>query len=319
MSQKPLLIVNPNAGGGRAGRVFSELRPVIEGALGAVDVAFTDRAGHGVDVAEAAAREGRPTVVAVGGDGTLNEVVNGVLRGVAARPAPTKVGFIGQGTGGDFRRTLGVEHRLDRYLEVIARGRERTVDVGLVKFVDGQGVRGERYFINILSAGMGGLVDRYVADASRLLGPTAAYFGASLKALVAIERGRLVARVEGGAASGGRDERLATFMIAVCNGRFFGSGMQVAPMADIADGRLEVVSMGGDSKLGFFTTHVRAIYQGTHLEKPGTVHFGCQRIAFELENARDAAATFLLDCDGEPIGGLPAEIEIVPAALTLHA
>lgn len=320
--QLPLLIVNPNAGGGKARRVFPDLRPVIERALGPTDVVFTERSAHGIDLARAAAQEGRKLVVAVGGDGTLNEVANGVLTshfgGGAAPPEATRtaVGFIGQGTGGDFRRTLGLEHRLDRYLEAIASGRTRAIDVGKIRYRDPRGQSAERYFINILSAGMGGLVDRYVADASRLFGPTLAYYGASLRALANIERGRLKARItEDGTI---REETIASYMFAICNGRFFGSGMEMGPMAKPDDGRFEVVSIDGDSKAALLTLS-RAIYSGAHLQRSTTRHFGCQRIALELQNAADAAATFLLDCDGEPIGGLPIEVEVVPRVLTLRA
>lgn len=314
-SQRPLLVVNPNAGGGKAKKVFPEIQPIVERALGAVDVAFTERGGHGIELARRGADEGRPLVVAVGGDGTMNEVVNGVLNAGADARARTAVGFIGQGTGGDFRRTLGIEHRLDRYLEALASGKTRSVDAGKVRYVGTDGKEAERWFVNILSAGMGGLVDRYVADASRLLGPTAAYYGASLRALATIERGRLAASITADGET--RDETIATYMIAVCNGRFFGSGMQIAPMAAVDDGKLEVIAIGGN-KLALLGLS-RAVYSGEHLGRAGTRHFACQRIALTLENAADAADTFLIDCDGEPIGGLPLSIEVVPGALTLRA
>lgn len=317
---RPLLVVNPNAGGGKARRVFPELQPVIERALGECDVVFTERSGHAIELARDASAEGRELVVAIGGDGTLNEVANGVL--IAQREGLSRslslgaaVGFIGQGTGGDFRRSLGIEHRLDRYLEALASGRTRTVDVGNIRYVDAAGKQVERFFLNVLSAGMGGLVDRYVAEGSRVLGPTVAYYAASLRALGAIERGRVEAKVTSAGAE--RKERLATYMLAICNGGFFGSGMNIAPMAKIDDGRFEVVCIGG-GKLDILTLS-RAVYSGAHLGRAGTVHFPCERIALALENAREAGATFLLDCDGEPIGGLPIEVDLVPRALTLRA
>ena len=165
------------------------MQSVIESRLGAVKIAFTEHAGHGIELARAGAENGHALIVAVGGDGTFNEVVNGVMLSKCA----TKVGIIGQGTGGDFSRALGVEHRLDKYLDTLVSGRERKLDVGWLRYRDGEVMR-ERYFVNILSAGMGGLVDRYVADASRALGGTAAYFGASVKALVACREGKLTSQ-----------------------------------------------------------------------------------------------------------------------------
>src|SRR5580704_7935058 len=161
-TRTPLVVVNPSSGGGLAGRTFSRVRAVIERRLGAVDVALTARPGHAIALARDAALAGRKLIIAVGGDGTLHEVANGVLDAGET----TSVGYVGMGTGGDFRRSLGVEHRLDAYVEAIAVGRERQVDVGRVRYVSAGGETRTRWFVNILSAGMGGLVDRYVAGGS---------------------------------------------------------------------------------------------------------------------------------------------------------
>jgi YegS/Rv2252/BmrU family lipid kinase len=307
----PLVIVNPSAGGGRTGATFGGVRAVLERRLGPVDVSFTRHAGHAIELAREAARGGRELVVAVGGDGTLHEVANGVLE---AATAGTSVGYVGQGTGGDFRRSLGLEHRLDAYVEAIAAGRERRVDVGKVRYRAADGSQRERFFINILSAGLGGLVDRYVADASRALGGSATYLWASLRALATCRRGRL--RCEVSLEGEAQRREVESFMLAICNGRYFGSGMHVAPMAMPDDGRFEVVTMNAPSKLAF-ATFSRRIYAGAHLSDPGVQHFSCDRIAIDLQNevARDV---FLLDVDGEPLGGLPLEVELVPKALSMR-
>ncbi|HEY1955409.1 MAG TPA: diacylglycerol kinase family protein [Polyangiaceae bacterium] len=303
---KPLLLVNPKAGGGKTGRMASEIRRVVEREIGEVDVVFTEHRGNAAEIAERAAREGRELVIAVGGDGTFSEAAHGVLRA----GGKTRLGIIGQGTGGDFRKTLGLEHRLDRYVAAIASGHERVVDAGKARFRNRDGKEEERWFVNILSAGMGGLVDSYVASGSRALGGTAAYFLASTKALLRVVRGHLRCTIDG------KPEALASYMIAICNGRYFGSGMHVAPMALVDDGKLEVVSMDAPSKLAF-AAFSRKIYDGSHLRAPGVRHFTCEKIEIDLEN-EDARDTFLLDVDGEPLGGLPLSAEIAPRALTLR-
>ncbi|MGH7294852.1 MAG: diacylglycerol/lipid kinase family protein, partial [Polyangiaceae bacterium] len=286
------------------------VRAVLERRLGPVDVASTERPGHAIDLAREAAKAGASLVVAVGGDGTLHEVANGVIDSTA----DAAVGYVGQGTGGDFRRSLGLEHRLDAYVEAIASGATRQIDAGRLRYRATDGSTRARWFVNILSAGMGGLVDRYVADTSKALGGKTAYFVASTRALLACQRGRLRCDVS---LEGERHERsVETFMIAICNGAYFGGGMHVAPMAKIDDGRFEVVSMDASSKLAF-ATFSRRIYDGTHLGAPGVQHFACDRIAIDLENER-ARGVFLLDVDGEPLGGLPLEVELVPKALTLR-
>jgi YegS/Rv2252/BmrU family lipid kinase len=312
---RPLLVVNPRSGGGKTAEIFSSMQATIEQALGVADVVFTERTGHAIELAREATTAGRGLVIAVGGDGTFNEVVNGVLE--AGGGDRTRVGMVGQGTGGDFRKALGIEHRLDRYLDALASGHERKLDIGKLRYKDADGVARERYFVNILSAGMGGLVDRYVAEASRALGGTAAYLGASLKALAQCREGRLRCTSSGPNGEPPQERRVRTYMIAICNGQYFGSGMRVAPMAKVDDGLLDVISIGGASKLAFAMT-ARSIYSGGHLGKPGTEHWSCKKISIELEN-EDARERFLLDCDGEPIGGMPIDVELVPGAVILRA
>ena len=117
---------------------------------------------------------------------------------------------------------------------------------------------------------------------------------------------------------GKTEERLLlSFMIAICNGRFFGGGMKVAPMAEIDDGAFEIVALGATSKLGFAMTS-GSIYSGEHIGQAGTVHLRGQKVKLDLMN-EDARSAFLLDVDGEPMGSLPLEIEVLPKALTLRA
>jgi diacylglycerol kinase (ATP) len=312
---KPLLVVNPRSGGGATGRTFGAMKETIERALGPVEVAMTAHQGDGIDLAREGALAGHPLVVAVGGDGTFHEVANGLMQargGAYGTNADTaRIGLIGQGTGGDFRKALGLEHRLDKYLDALKSGHERPLDLG--KFTGGG--KSGHYFANILSAGMGGLVDRYVADASRMLGGTAAYFGASVRALLNARLGHLRCTVT----HEGKTEQhlIASFMVAICNGSHFGSGMKVAPMAKVDDGVLELVALGATSKLGFAMTS-RGIYTGAHIGQAGTVHLRGEKIELELAN-EDARAVYLLDVDGEPMGSLPLSVEVVPKALTLRA
>jgi diacylglycerol kinase (ATP) len=307
---RPLVIVNPRSGGGRAGRTVSQVHAVLELYLGPVDLAVSERPGHAIDLARDAAAQGRKLLVAVGGDGTLHEVANGVLEagGGAA------VGYVGQGTGGDFRRVLGLEHRLDAYAKAIASGRERRVDVGRLRYRSFDGTACARWFVNVLSIGLGGLVDRYVSETTKALGGKAAYFWASVRGLARCRRARL--RCEVTLDGECHERRVDTFMMAICNGGYFGGGMHVAPMAQPDDGRFEVISLDAPTKLAFAMSS-RSIYGGRHLSAPGAQHFACDGIHVDLESdvARDV---FLLDVDGEPLGGLPLEVELVPRALTLR-
>jgi len=314
--KRPLLIVNPQSGGGKTGRIFDQMRAPIERALGAFDTIFTERGRHAVDIARVAAQEGVPVVIAVGGDGSIHEVVNGLMEAREHGASGTRLGIIGQGTGGDLRRTIGLEHRLDRYCAAIAGGKVRKIDVGRCRYQTHDGASGSAYFVNILSVGLGGLVDRIVASASRGLGGAFAYYGASVRGLLESELGVLECTI--GYKGETREEEITTRSLAICNGRFFGSGMKVAPMAELDDGVFEVVDLGKASKLRFAMVSSSRIYTGEHIGHPNVHHFRCDKIKLVLKN-QAVADKFLLDVDGEPLGKLPLEIELVPGAIEVLA
>lgn len=307
MSDELLFIVNPASSGGNTARTWGELRRPIESAVGRFESVFTVRAGHAAELAREAAASGRRRIVAVGGDGTFSEVASGVL----AAKSDAAVGLIHQGTGGDFRRSLGFEHQLDRYLRAIASGRTRAIDAGLVHFTGREGRDETRAFVNVASLGMGGLVDKYVAEGTRTLGGSAAYLAASLKALAVGEAGRLEF-------SWTRDgqtttELVETRILAVCNGRYFGGGMEIAPGAALDDGLLDVVAITGSQRLPLLRA-MAAVYRGEHLSLRGVRHWRVSSLSVRLIN-RDASDRFLLDVDGEWAGGAPVSFEVLPKAL----
>lgn len=310
---RPFVILNPSSQGGKTGERAPELARVLGHHIGETEFIHTTHAGHATELAEAAADEGREVVIVIGGDGTIHEVTEGLMRASARGLAVPKLGIVGQGTGGDFRRSLGLEHRLDRYCQVIAAGKTRSVDVGRLTFRAHDGSPQRAYFINILSVGIGGLVDRYITESTRPLGGTVAYFNATLRALARSEVGMLRCKVTHRGES--REVRLATRTVAICNGRYFGGGMEVAPMAELDDGVFQVVSLGDAPKLKFFLSSL-SIYRGKHIGLPKTEIFPCEAIELDLENEH-VRADFPLDVDGEPLGLLPLRVEVVPRALTV--
>lgn len=309
---RPLFIVNPAACGGRSGRLFDDLRIPVANIVGSADFTFTDHSGHARELARAAATEGRERVVAVGGDGTLSEVAAGVLD---SQSATTSVGLLHLGTGGDFRRSLGLEHRPESYLRAIARGHTRSVDAGRITYLDRDGAEAHGWFVNVLSLGMGGLVDKFVGRSNRLLGGKAGYFVASLEALAKGALGRLECEVTLDGVT--ETVRLSTRNLAICNGRYFGSGMEVAPMARLDDGVFEIVTIGGAHRLPVLSLSA-AIYAGTHLGRRGVTHLRANSIRIRLANAEDSGR-FLLDVDGEWLGGAPVTVEAVRGALRVLA
>lgn len=195
--RRPLVIANPRAGRGRTGRELPLLLEPLRSALGEVDVVLTRGPGDARHTGAAAAAERRPLVISLGGDGTLNEVVNGLL-GDADTPPPAaslpRLGVIAAGTGGDFGRALSIPPRFEDYVAAVAGGEDRAVDVGWARYAGRDGRPARRLWINVLSAGIGGLVDRYTALAPGLLPGRVAYAQATVRAIVACRRVRLRCR-----------------------------------------------------------------------------------------------------------------------------
>jgi YegS/Rv2252/BmrU family lipid kinase len=310
--ERSLLIVNPKSGASRTGPAIEQILTAVEKALGDVVIRYTARQGHARELAAEGARDGYELIVAVGGDGTFSEVANGVLLTDGAESA---VGLINVGTGGDLRRSLGIGPGPEQSIDALTLGRERHIDVGHASFLGPDGALVDQYFVNVLSAGLGGLVDRYVATAPSFLGGRAAYYLASLRA-VAVGRERpVMARITWDGDT--REEVIPAYIIAVCNGRWFGGGMDVAPMALPDDGRLEVLTITERNRL-YLAAKIRKIYPGRHLEEPTVHHFPCQRIELRLAD-RDASRSYLLDVDGDPLGSLPLTVEVVPRRLRVRA
>jgi YegS/Rv2252/BmrU family lipid kinase len=324
----PLLIVNPKSGMGRAAPAIGPMLAAVERTLGDVMIRYTARRGHARELAMEGTREGHPLIVAAGGDGTLSEVANGILAvtgsgTLASHAEPHSDGaieepvlaLINMGTGGDFRRSLGIGSSYEDSLQAIALGRERLVDVGRASFVGTDGEPVDYYFVNVLSAGLSGLVVRYVDKAPSFLGGQVAYYLASLRGTAVAKERSFVARVTWEKET--REEVIPAYLIAICNGRWFGGGMDVAPMALPDDGRFEVLTVTERSRI-HIAVQIRKVYSGRHLEIPTVHHFPCHRI--ELRMADEALNRRVpLEVDGEPLGSLPLAVEILPRRLRIRA
>lgn len=309
----PLLIVNPQSGARSSSGDLSQALGLIEQKLGDTVIRYTGRRGHARDLALEGAQEGHPLIVAVGGDGTFSEVVNGVMA-LEGGPSPV-VGVVNLGTGGDFRRSLGIDEGLEACLRALSAGRDRLVDVGRASFVDSDGTLVGHYFVNVLSAGLGGLVDRYIEKLPSFVGGKAGYYLAALAAVIRSKEQPLRARITW--QDEVRDETIPAYLVAICNGRWFGGGMDVAPMAVVDDGTLEVVTITAPNK-PYLADRVRGVYTGRHLLEPTVHHFPCQAIELSLEEPA-AERRFLLDVDGEALGSLPLKVEILPRRLRVRA
>lgn len=314
MSNLPLVIVNPASASGATRDAWPRLASELRTHFGPFSCAFTARAGDGRAIAAREAAAGRRLIIACGGDGTISEVANGILES----GADAELGVLPSGTGGDFRRSLGVPSRPAAAALALRHGRSRRIDVGRVSYIDHNGAEAARYFLNVASFGMGGAVVERVkksssawlpASASRLLGGRLSFATAALQTTLTFARPAVRVRLDGG-----RERQLTVTNLCVANARYFGGGMRVAPEARLSDGLFDVVVIGDLSALTILTRAYR-VYLGTHLGMEQVQHFHATRLA---ARPADADASIAIEVDGELPGRLPATFEMRPGALRLR-
>jgi YegS/Rv2252/BmrU family lipid kinase len=317
MSTLPLVIVNPASASGATGRAWPSLASELRRHFGAFAVAFTERGGEAVEISEREARGGRRLVIACGGDGTVSEVANGILRAGAGEGADScaELGVLPSGTGGDFRRTLGTPARAADAARRLREGKTRVIDAGSVRFINERGEDESRFFVNVASFGMGGEVIRRVksreglpAGAARLLGGRLSFAAAALQSALTFEKPSVRVALDGGAES-----RLTVANFCVANARYFGGGMKIAPKALLDDGLFDVVAVGDVSAATVLKNSYR-LYLGTHLGMSEVKHTLARRVSARPASGEEVK----LEVDGELAGRLPAEFEILPRALRVR-
>lgn len=300
------LIVNPASGGGKTGRRW----PEIEGALGDHGIKFqahfTTRQGEASDIARQILEGGHDHIAVLGGDGTMNEAVNGCFNkdGKPSGPRPT-LALLPAGTGGDFARTLNVKGGLHRNAELLRTGTPRPCDVGAIEYSEGT----VRYFINIADCGLGGeVVNRVNASTAKRGGlrGTAVFFYHSMAALVQHKSQSVNIELEGSSL------QRQVMQVVVANGQSFGAGMRIAPDAEIDDGQFDVIIIN-EMPLHSSLLSFPKLYRGHHLGHPKIEFHRTEAIKISGANGRELP----FDVDGEAVGTTPARITCLRGAVDI--
>ena len=239
-------------------------------------------------------------MVVVGGDGSVNEVVNGI-----ADARTVELAVIPRGTGYDFARTFGIPRDLDRAIGIAVEGTVRTLDLGRVSFRTWSGGEGHAHFANVASAGISGAIAKRANEASKALGGRISYYWSTLAVFVRWQTGEMQVSVDEESRAG----KMIDVMVA--NGRFLGGGMMMLPEAEPDDGLFDVLLIGDVTKRDLAFTLPKS-YRGKHLPHP----------RLEVLRGRvvtvDAPEPLPIEIDGEQPGTTPARFEIVPRALRLR-
>lgn len=300
------VILNPGARAGGDEELIERLEPLLAGWR----VRRTERAGHARELARAAAAEGFDMVVAAGGDGTVNEVVNGLAEAAAKGEGRACLGVLPLGTGNDLVRLLGLPADPEEAVAALRRGACRRLDLGEIR-AGGEG----RFFLNVAAGGFSGEVDKALTpEIKRSWGPLA-YLRAATEALSELDVYEVRIRFDGE-----ETVELPALNVVVANGRFAGGGLPIAPRAHPGDGLLEVVVIP-EMPLTSMVALAPRVLAGRHLdvleeqereeETPRLIYRRCRTVEVGSEPPMP------WNTDGELIGELSPSFRVVPRALTV--
>jgi diacylglycerol kinase (ATP) len=292
--------VNPAAAGGTTGKRWPEIahRAAQRGLDG--DALISERPGQLTALASDAVAGGATRLVVVGGDGSVNEVVNGI-----ADAHGVELAVIPRGTGWDFVRTFDIPRDLDAAVDVALTGSVREIDLGAVTYRTWGGEDARSVFANVASAGISGAIAQRANQSSKALGGKVSYYWATLAVFVGWQTGEMRVTVDGESRNGKMIDAV------VCNGRYLGGGMMMCPAAEPDDGVFDVLLIGDVTKRDLLLVLPKT-YKGNHLPHP------------RLELLRGKVVTvesgepLPIELDGEQPGTTPARFEVLPRALRLR-
>ena len=303
------VVVNPQSANGRTGQDWPRIQPELEKLFPLMQVAESHARGETARLVRAALRNGHLDVIAVGGDGTINEAVNGFFEnGVPVSPDAV-FGFVSSGNDGDFRRTFGIKSGYEAGIARLKQSHIHRLDVGHVACLSPRGEPVSRYFVNVASFGLSARVAARLnrARLAHFFGPRLAFaFHAGLALLGwHPRRVRLIADAD-------YDEIAGITDVAIANGKWFAGGLKIAPAAEPGDGKFDIVVMGGAPRRRLMQA-LRALRGGG--SDPALRLVRAKLVAAPIVETHGAVE---VETDGESVGVLPATFQILPGAINLR-
>ena len=305
---KTIVIVNPQAGNGRTEKIWPNIESALEKSIGSFEVLQTTCRGDATDLSRRILAVDTVRIVAVGGDGNLNEVLNGFIENDLPVNPEARLSFVMTGTGCDFQRSLGISGKWQNAAAKLKDAKVRKIDVGKVTYTAADKTQKIRYFDNIASFGLSGAVD-HCLEHSRLrnyLGGSPLFLWATIKTVFTHPNQSIRFRIDDGP-----EEEICSRLGLLANGRYFGGAMHAAPEAELDDGLLDLLMLK-EISVAKFLWHLPKIYKGTHLKIP-EIFFQKVR-KFTAESSEQV----ILDIDGESPGYLAATFEVLPKILNLQ-
>ena len=294
-------IVNPAAGAGRTRKKWPQIIERLKSIGLRFEHDFTEAPRHAIELAKEAVRQGYETVVSVGGDGTINEVVNGLYE--SGTLEDVSLGIISTGTGSDYIRTVGIPRHHQEACQRLLNSGKMLVDIGEVEYRN-NGQMEKRLFVNFAGLGFDAEVVQATTERFKTLGGLPAYLMGLLTTFLCYRNRDITLKVDGETVS----KKVCTTVMS--NGKYGGGSMFVAPDADLTDGYFDVLTIDDISKPDLLWSLPR-IYKGTHLTHPKVTMRRGREI--EIESTK----RLLVQADGELLGETPARFRVIPSALNV--
>lgn len=290
---KYLFIVNPVAGRGTGIKKWAEINIAAKQLGLDFEVVFTSEPGGGVFLAQEGVKKGYDVLVSVGGDGTINEILRGIIEEDAL--SRVKMGIIPAGTGNDLVRSLNIPFDIYSGVEVLKNANVQALDLGKVN--------GD-YFLNVVGIGFDGAVADEINRDVRWLKGKFAYLFAVLKTLITYKSPHMTIKIDDQVLQG------KIFLVAIANGKYYGGGMMIAPDADLTDGEFDICVVKDVSKLEVIRV-LPSIYKGNHVKNPFVKIYRGKKVFAESEER------VLIQADGELKGTTPMGFEVEPKVLSV--
>lgn len=303
---RTLFIVNPAAGHGRAGARWEKARTLAQRIYPDLELARTEKPGHGRELARAATAAGAELIVAVGGDGTVGEVIDGYLAVSESVRRNTILTTFPAGSGCDFANHMGIPREPEAWAKFFVEGKRKRIDAGRATFRGPDGAVRSRHFLNVAALGLPGEVAMTVAKRGKVLGGTLTYLVEGVLSVMTARAKRIRLTIDGV-----EEAPAAYHLLAVANTSTFGGGMKLAPDADAEDGLLDLLTIANMTRAELMTLLPRA-YSGGHVGREGVVLRRARRIEIQADEALP------LNIDGDADGTSPVVFEVLPKALAFR-
>lgn len=301
-----LAIVNPYSANSSTAKSWPYFLKQIKDSGIKIDYCLTKEPEEATDIVGKAVSAGKTKIIAVGGDGTINEIVNGLFADNALFNPDVELAILRQGTGSDFIRSLGIISKPPSFVELLKRDRIKYIDVGKISFVNYVGNPRERYFINACNIGIGADTVYKVNNRSKALGSKLTYFLGVMQTVIGYKNKLLSVTLDNEQVL---EDKFCGIM--VCNGRYIGGGMMIAPEASIDDGLFDIVVIRDISKPKLLT-HLPLIYKGKHVNIKGIELYRGKEVFVSAEEK------IYLEADGEVPGFCPVKFSIIPQILKVR-